>query len=100
MRARRVDQNSTDLYQAARKMGFKVYVRNDALGDADVQLAGLHEVWEFKNGAKARFTDLQARMRQAGWRIRTVRTVDDVIAARSEMTRAAAAISKERMGGD
>ena len=98
MRARRVDLNSTDLYQAARKMGFKVYVRNDALGDADVQLAGLHEVWEFKNGAKARFTDLQKKMREAGWQIRTIRTVDDLLQARSEMTRAASAIQRTKLG--
>lgn len=98
MRARKVDQNSTDLYQAARKMGFKVYVRNDALGDADVQLAGLHEVWEVKNGSKAKFTETQKRMRDAGWRIRTVRTVDDLVLARSEMTRDASAIQRTKLG--
>ena len=98
MRARKVDANSQDLYLAAREMGFKVYIRNDALCDADVQLCGITELWEVKNGKKGRFTDLQKKMRQAGWVIRTVRSVDDLVLARAEMTRNASAIQRTKIG--
>lgn len=97
MRARKVDANSKNLLSFARELGFKVFVRNDTLADADVQLAGVHEVWEVKD-KRGRFTDLQKRMREAGWNIRTVKTTDDVIQARAEMTRNASAIQRSKLG--
>lgn len=96
MRARKVDGNSKNLLTFAREIGFKVFVRNDPLGDADVQYAGVHEVWEVKD-KKGRFTDLQLKMRAAGWVIRTVKTIEDVVLARAEMTRNASAIQRARL---
>jgi len=85
--ARRVDGNLSVIIKLARKLGFLVNVRNDQLADLDVQLpaAGYaHEPWEVKD-RKGRYTDGQKRLREQGWKIRTVRTEDDVIAARAEM---------------
>jgi hypothetical protein len=98
VRARKVDANSKNLLSVARQLGLRVFVNNDALCDAIVQAPGGHtELWEVKD-KKGRFTDLQKRMREAGWHIRTVKTVDDVVLARSEMTRAGAEQQKARMG--
>ena len=93
----RADANAPELYQEARKMGFKLYVNNDALCDTIAQLCGITELWEVKQKA-GKFTPLQEKMREAGWIIRTVRSVDDLVLARSEMTRNAAAMQKARMG--
>jgi len=84
MRAKRVDSNLTDIVTAARKVGLRVFVRNDSLGDVDVQCGLLHEVWEVK-AKNGRLTKLQQQFRFEGWQIRLVRTVEDVVKARREM---------------
>ena len=81
MRAKRVDSNLMEIVEIARDLGFLVHVRNDELADLDVQFRGRHELWEVKT-PKGKLTDLQEKHRKQGWTIRTVRTVDDVIAAR------------------
>ena len=97
-RTHRADNNASALYQAARKMGFRLNVTNNALCDAVAQLGDVTELWEVKNGRAAKYTPLQARMREAGWQIRTIRTVDDLLQARSEMVRNASAIQRNRLG--
>ena len=82
--ARRTDQNLELIVVAARKCGFLCYVRNDPLGDLDVQLGGIHEVWECKN-AKGRFTDGQEAHRKKGWIIHTIRSVEDVLERRKRI---------------
>lgn len=88
MRARRTDGNLSELVGAARAAGFLVYVTNDALCDLTVQFRGKHgthsEIWECKN-KDGKFTPRQEELRAAGWQIRTVRTIDDVIQARKEL---------------
>lgn len=96
-RAARVDDNLASIVKAARKMGFRIYVRNDVLADVDAQIGEVHEAWECK-GIKGKFTDQQKRLRAEGWRIRTVRSVDDVMLARSQMMQAASAIQRARLG--
>ena len=84
MRARRGDENLAAIVEAARDLGFLVHVTNDNLCDATVQFRGQTELWECKQ-PKATFTDLQKRKRAEGWRIRTVRCLEDVIKARKEI---------------
>ena len=60
-----------------------VHVTN-ADWDATVQYAGRTELWECK-AKNGKFTDLQKRMKEQGWKIRTVRNIADVIQAREEM---------------
>lgn len=86
MRARKVDRNLGEIVDAARRVGFLVYIRNDVLGDLDVQLAKVHEVWECKT-PKGKFTQTQQKYREAGWVIRTIRSVEDVINARRELAK-------------
>ena len=81
----RVDSNLKAIAELARKVGFLVYVRNDALADLDVQLGGRHQVWEVKN-RKGKLTPRQIKVREQGWTIREVRTAEDVLAARAEIT--------------
>lgn len=89
MRARKTDQNAKAIYDLARKVGFLVNIRNDTLGDLDVQYRGRHEVWECKSyelgkkgkPLKARFTDLQLKHMKEGWIIWTVRTAEDVMSS-------------------
>lgn len=77
-RAARTDANLTEIMKAARKMGFRVFVCNDQLCDLIAQKHGVTELWEVKQ-AKGRFTKLQKEMREAGWQIRTVRSIDDLL---------------------
>lgn len=83
MRARRVDENLGNLVAVARAIGLKVHVTN-ADWDATVQLGDKTELWEVKTPT-GRPTKLQARMKEQGWRIRTVRTEADVLRAKAEM---------------
>lgn len=83
--AARTDGNLTAIVKAARKMGFLVYIANDDLCDAIAQLMDKIELWEIKTET-GKFTDLQNKHRAAGWRIRTIRSVDDVLLARNEIT--------------
>ena len=89
MRAKRTDANLQSIVATARKAGFLVHVRNDELADLDVQLHGKHEVWELKDGAKAKsrrkLTALQLLMRDQGWVIRLIESPADVLLARKEM---------------
>ena len=84
MRARKVDANLSVIVSAARAAGFMVNVRNDDFADLDVQLHGWHEAWECK-GLNGRPTNRQRELAARGWKIRTVRTVDDVLAAKKWM---------------
>ena len=95
MRARRTDSNLTAIAEIARRVGFRVNIRNDDLCDIDAQLGSVTELWECKTyelGKRgkplaARYTDRQKRLRAEGWVIHTVRTADDVLAARERMMR-------------
>lgn len=86
--ARRTDGNFSEIVGAARAAGFLVHCTN-ADWDATVQLGGRVELWECKDGEKSpsrrRFTEVQQAMRDAGWHIRTVLTIDDVLNARKEL---------------
>ena len=84
MRAKRVDSTLMEIVETARDLGMLVFVRNDALADLDIQYRGISELWEVKT-PKGTFTETQERNRAKGWKIRTVRSVDDVIKARREM---------------
>lgn len=94
-RAARRDSNEPELVAAARKMGMKVFYTSE-LGDLLVQYCGLTELWECKT-ATGKLTETQCLRRQQGLQARTVRSVDDVILARAEMTRSASAIQRGRM---
>lgn len=87
MRARRVDENLAAIVKAARAIGFLVNIRNDDFADCDVQLPGVdrHEAWEVKR-IKGKFRPRQKEMRERGWIIWTIRTDDDVLAARKRFT--------------
>lgn len=82
-RAARRDANEPTLVEAARAIGLKVFYTNE-LGDAVVQFGNVTEIWEFK-GAAGKLTDAQCKLRQAGLKARTVRTLDDVMAAKREI---------------
>lgn len=84
MRARRVDANLDSIRDAALDLGYLVHTCNDSLADLIVQFRGVTEIWEAK-GRAGTFTDLQKKHRAQGWRIRTVRSIADVIAARREI---------------
>ena len=94
--ARKVDSNLSDIVAAARKLGLRVNVRNDDLADLDVQFGGHHEVWEVK-GARGRLTKRQKKLRAAGWCIRLITCVDDVLAAKRTLLADAEAIRKARL---
>lgn len=83
-RAARVDENLSEIVEAARDCGFLVYVANSDLCDIIWSLHDTVELVEVKT-AKGTFTDLQRKNRALGWRIRTVRSIEDVIKARREM---------------
>lgn len=85
-RAARVDENLAEIVDAARMMGFLIYVNNNALCDIVAQWKdGRTQLWEVKT-EKGKFTPSQKDMRADGWKIRTIRSVDDVLAARNEIT--------------
>ena len=84
MRAKRVDENLAVVVEAARDLGFLVDVVNDDLCDLIVQWRGVTELWEVKT-PKGTFTETQQKNRAKGWKIRTVRSVDDVISARKQL---------------
>ena len=94
-----MDQNLPEIAKKAREAGLRVNIRNDDLADLDVQDQDgfVTEIWECKNGDGG-FTKRQIKMRKLGWKIRTVRTEADVLQARSEMTRAASAIQRTKLG--
>lgn len=98
IRRHRTDGNAAEIYREARRLGFRLNVVNNALCDTVAQLCGLTELWEVKNGRAASYTALQKKMREAGWVIRTIRSIDDLLQARAEMTRAGAAVQKSRLG--
>lgn len=83
-RAARTDKNLMPIVEAARDLGYLVHVANSELCDAIVQFRHVTELWEIKT-EKGTFTDLQKKRRAEGWRIRTIRSVDDVIKARKEI---------------
>ena len=78
--ANRRDANEPALVNAARAIGFKVFYTQE-LGDLVVQFGDRTELWEVKT-ATGRLTDAQCRLRQAGLKAYTIRTVEDVIAAK------------------
>lgn len=78
MRARKVDAGLTEIVKAYRKMGWRVYVCNDALCDIIIQRGSKTELIEVKE-KRGSFTDLQKLMRIRGWQIRTVRSVEDIL---------------------
>lgn len=82
-RARKIDGNARSLIEAAERMGFKVHPTN---GDWDLtaQIGDCTELWECKNG-RGRVTERQARLKEKGFLIWTVRTVDDLLSARARM---------------
>lgn len=78
--ANRRDANEPELVEAARAIGFKVFYTQE-LGDLVVQFGDRTELWECKvEGGK--LTPAQCRLRQAGLKAVTIRTVDDVLAAK------------------
>lgn len=101
MRARRVDDNLAAIVAAALSIGLKVYVRNDALADLDVQFGGMHEIWEVKDGRKAasrrKLTKRQIQTRAEGWYIRLVTCIDDVLAAQKTMLANLKAVNAARL---
>lgn len=88
-RIHRKDSNSDAIVAVARKIGFLVYPRNDDLADLDVQIHGQHEIWEVKM-PKGDLSQKQVEARAEGWRIRTVRTAEDVLNAHAELLARAA----------
>jgi len=81
--AKRRDANEPDIVAAARRCGLKVFYTSE-LGDLLVQFGNVTELWEVKTEA-GKLTSAQCRLRQAGLKARLIRTIDDVLAARSEM---------------
>jgi hypothetical protein len=90
--AARRDTNEPELVEAARQIGLKVFYLRE-VGDLLVQFGPLTELWEVKTEA-GKLTDAQCRMRQAGLKARLVKTVDDVLRAKKEMTGAILAMVK------
>lgn len=82
-RAARRDANEPALVNAARRIGLKVFYTSE-LGDLLVQFGNVTELWECKTQT-GKLTQTQLRMRQAGLRARTVRSVEDVLQAKQEM---------------
>ena len=78
--ANRRDAVEHELVTAARKIGFKVFYTNE-LGDALAQFGDRTELWEFKSKGGT-LTPAQCRLRQAGLKAWTIRTIEDVIAAK------------------
>ena len=98
MRARKVDANLKSIVDAARKFGLLVNVRNDDCADLDVQVRGSNvaEIWEVK-ATGGRYTKRQKKLRAAGWCIRLIRSVDDVLEAKRTLLADADAIRKARL---
>ena len=78
--ANRRDANEPQLVAAARAIGFKVFYTQE-LGDLVVQFGDRTELWECKTET-GKLTPAQCRLRQAGLKAYTIRTVEDVIAAK------------------
>ena len=83
--ANRRDANEPELVAAARAIGFKVFYTSE-LGDLVVQFGDRTELWEVKT-ATGKLTATQCRLRQAGLKAVTIRTVDDVLAAKARFLR-------------
>ena len=98
MRARKVDANLKSIVDAARKLGLMVNVRNDDCADLDVQVRGSNvaEIWEVK-ASGGRYTKRQKKLRAAGWCIRLITCVVDVLAAKQTMLADAEAMRKARL---
>lgn len=93
-RAARRDANESDIVAAARQCGLKVFYTNE-LGDLVVQYGEITEIWECKTDG-GKLTPTQCRMRQAGLKARTVRSVDDVLAAKRTILENLKAITDAR----
>ena len=78
--ANRRDAVEHELVATARSVGFKVFYTNE-LGDALAQFGDRTELWEFKSKGGT-LTPAQCRLRQAGLKAVTMRTVEDVLAAK------------------
>ena len=78
--ANRRDANEPALVEAARAIGFKVFYTSE-LGDLVVQFGERTELWECKT-ATGKLTAGQCRLRAAGLKAVTMRTVDDVLEAK------------------
>ena len=94
--AKRRDANEPTLVDAMRTLGLKVFYTNE-LGDLIVQYAGLTELVEVKTET-GKLTTAQCKRKQAGLNARIIRSISDVQLLRAEMTRAAAAIQRSRIG--
>ena len=82
-RAARRDTNEPAIVEAARAIGLKVFYTSE-LGDLIVQFGNRTELWEVKTET-GKLTTTQLRMRQAGLKARTVRTIEDVMQAKKEI---------------
>ena len=78
--ANRRDANEPVLVNAARIIGFKVFYTSE-LGDLVVQFGDRTELWEVKTPS-GKLTVAQCKLRQAGLKAWTIRTVEEVIAAK------------------
>ena len=98
-RAARTDANQAELVELARKLGLRVYCRNDDLADLDVQFGGVHEIWEIKRPGDARrlLTKRQVALREQGWCIRLIQTAEDVLRAVKTIRADHAAINRARL---
>lgn len=77
-RARRTDNNLGAIVKALRKMGWRVYVNNNALCDLVIQRGTKTLLVEVKD-KRGTFTPAQKKMREQGWEIRTIRTIEDCV---------------------
>lgn len=82
-RAARRDANEPEIFACARRIGLRVYPTNE-LADAVVQYGTQTELWEVKM-EHGRLTKAQIKNRERGLHARTVRTTDDVFAAKAQM---------------
>lgn len=78
--ANRRDANEPELVEVARAIGFKVFYISE-LGDLLVQFGDRCELWEVKTPS-GKLTVTQCKLRQAGLKAWTIRTVDEVITAK------------------
>lgn len=85
--AQRRDSNEPDIVSAAKRIGLKVFYTSE-LGDLVVQFGDRTELWEVKTEV-GKLTTNQLKMRQAGLKAWTIRTVDDVLAAKQRFLRPA-----------
>lgn len=78
----------SEIVEAARACGLRVWVRNDELGDLDVQYGKVSEIWEVKVPGGS-LTETQIELRKQGWHLPIIETAGDaVIAAKAIRSRA------------